>query len=28
VARFADHLMDTSRSDTSDDACLIAVQVR
>jgi len=28
VARFADHLMGSSRSDTSDDACLVAVQVR
>ncbi len=28
VARFADHLMGNSRSDTSDDACLVAVQVR
>jgi serine phosphatase RsbU (regulator of sigma subunit) len=28
VARFADHLISNSRSDTSDDACLVAVQVR
>ena len=28
VSRFADHLMGNSRSDTSDDACLVAVQVR
>ena len=28
VARFADHLMINARSDTSDDACLVAVQVR
>ena len=28
VGRFADHLMSTARSDTSDDACLVAVQVR
>jgi serine phosphatase RsbU (regulator of sigma subunit) len=28
VARFADHLMSNARSDTSDDACLVAVQVR
>ncbi len=28
VARFADHLMSSARSDTSDDACLVAVQVR
>ena len=28
VARFADHLMGSSRSDTSDDACVIAIQVR
>jgi serine phosphatase RsbU (regulator of sigma subunit)/PAS domain-containing protein len=28
VSRFADHLMSNSCSDTSDDACLVAVQVR
>jgi serine phosphatase RsbU (regulator of sigma subunit) len=28
VARFADHLMGNARSDTSDDACVVAVQVR
>ncbi len=28
VSRFADHLMSNSRSDTKDDACLVAVQVR
>ena len=28
VSRFADHLMSNARSDTSDDACLVAVQVR
>ncbi len=28
IGRFADHLLASSRSDTSDDACLVAVQVR
>ena len=28
VSRFADHLMSNARSDTKDDACLVAVQVR
>ena len=28
VAGFADHLMGNARSDTSDDACVVAVQVR
>jgi serine phosphatase RsbU (regulator of sigma subunit) len=28
VARFADHLMSSARSDTSDDACVVTVQVR
>jgi serine phosphatase RsbU (regulator of sigma subunit) len=28
VARFADHLMGNARSDTNDDACVVAVQVR
>ena len=28
VGRFADHLLSSSRADTSDDACLVAVRVR
>jgi hypothetical protein len=28
IGQFADHLLGSSRADTSDDACLVAVRVR